>query len=199
MLNDYGKSLFKPWCSVQNVVLACSLLFVFWLGIRVYSLNSSEVASWVQAFGSIGAIIAAAKIASADRRFALRNIREKDAVVVSAVRERCIAALGAIRSLNYQMRTHYRPITSSSPLEVKRSLHDVEDAIRDLSAIDLIMMPNTNVVECVIVAKSIVQFCRDKALVGWDASLAVEVREYSPLESLIEHMEEQIKLLAPNF
>lgn len=56
MLNDYGKSLFKPWLSVQNVVLVLAGIFVACLAIRTYSLNSSEVASWVQAFGSIAAI-----------------------------------------------------------------------------------------------------------------------------------------------
>lgn len=56
MLNDYGKSLFKPWLSVQNVVLVLGGIFVACLAIRTYSLNSSEIASWVQAFGSIAAI-----------------------------------------------------------------------------------------------------------------------------------------------
>lgn len=56
MLNDHGKSLFKPWCSVQNVTLGLAALFVIALLIRNYQLNSSEIASWVQAFGSIAAI-----------------------------------------------------------------------------------------------------------------------------------------------
>ncbi|QUE91166.1 hypothetical protein KBP52_01560 [Pseudomonas sp. SCA2728.1_7] len=60
MLNDYGKSLFKPWCSVQNVTLVLALVFVVGLTIKTYALNSSEIASWVQAFGSVAAIIVAA-------------------------------------------------------------------------------------------------------------------------------------------
>lgn len=56
MLNDYGKELFKPWCSVQNVALALSVLFLMALAIARFNLNSSEMASWVQAIGSIAAI-----------------------------------------------------------------------------------------------------------------------------------------------
>lgn len=64
MLNDFGKSLFKPWCSVQNVFLAASLLFLAVLLIRQFRLNSSEVASWVQAVGSIAAIWGAFRVSS---------------------------------------------------------------------------------------------------------------------------------------
>lgn len=60
MLNDYGKSLFKPWVSVQNVVLSFAVLFVVGLVINKVNLSSSEWASWVQAIGSIAAICAAA-------------------------------------------------------------------------------------------------------------------------------------------
>ncbi|WP_085590833.1 hypothetical protein [Pseudomonas sp. B14(2017)] len=56
MLNEYGKSLLKPWLSVQNICLALAICFVTVLLIRTYDLNKSELASWVQAFGSIGAI-----------------------------------------------------------------------------------------------------------------------------------------------
>ena len=59
MLNEYGKSLFRPWCSVQNVLLGSAAIYLCGLAIRTYSLNSEEIASWVQAFGSIFAILGA--------------------------------------------------------------------------------------------------------------------------------------------
>lgn len=60
MLNDYGKSLFKPFVSVQNVVLGFAVLFSATLAITKVNMTSSEWASWVQAIGSIAAICAAA-------------------------------------------------------------------------------------------------------------------------------------------
>ncbi|MCE0880728.1 hypothetical protein [Pseudomonas putida] len=56
MLNDFGKSLFKPWVSVANVSLALALIYLVFLAIRTYDLNKVEVASWVQAVGSIASI-----------------------------------------------------------------------------------------------------------------------------------------------
>ncbi|MCE0912612.1 MULTISPECIES: hypothetical protein [Pseudomonas] len=77
MLNDYGKSLFKPWLSVQNVVLVLAGIFVACLAIRTYSLNSSEVASWVQAFGSIAAIWGAFAISNGQVRKAEEERKEE--------------------------------------------------------------------------------------------------------------------------
>lgn len=58
MLNDYGKSLFRPWLSVQNVVLALAIVFV----ISLLKMTSTELASWAQAIGSVVAIWGAFKI-----------------------------------------------------------------------------------------------------------------------------------------
>lgn len=73
MLNDYGKSLLKPWFSVQNVVLVLSLVFLALVLIRSNNLNSGEVASWVQAIGSIAAIVAAAFIPIWHGRVSIKN------------------------------------------------------------------------------------------------------------------------------
>lgn len=64
MLNDYGKALFKPLVSVQNCLLVLSTIYVVWLLVRVFHLNSSEIASWVQAIGSIAAILGAFAISN---------------------------------------------------------------------------------------------------------------------------------------
>lgn len=64
MLNDYGKSLFRPWLSAQNVCLALALVFICGLLIRTYDLKSSDIASWVQAIGSILAIVGAFAVGS---------------------------------------------------------------------------------------------------------------------------------------
>ena len=55
MLNENGiafLNIFKPWLSVPNVLLGIAAVFV----IALLDLTSSELASWVQAIGSIAAI-----------------------------------------------------------------------------------------------------------------------------------------------
>lgn len=88
MLNDYGKSLFKPWVSVQNFVLIAAL--IFW--IALLKPTSSELASWVQAVGSIAAIWGALHVSKiqhrrqiiAQRDEAIRKARARLAVVKNA-------------------------------------------------------------------------------------------------------------------
>lgn len=56
MLSDCGRELLKPWLSVQNIVLMGAFVFLICLVIVRFELTRSEVASWVQAVGSIAAI-----------------------------------------------------------------------------------------------------------------------------------------------
>lgn len=162
---------------------------------KVGWLSSKDAPAWVQAVGSILAIFAAALIASSERRFTANNIRAREKVVIRAVEERSIDALGAIRALNYTLRTHFRPVTLDSPINVRASLDRVEVALRDLRTIDLMSMPNTGVVECVLTAVAITQQCQQIARDGWDPRLAINVNEYSPLEVLLVQMELQISRL----
>ncbi|MFJ7007639.1 hypothetical protein [Pseudomonas putida] len=81
MLNDYGKSLLKPWFSVQNVVWVIALSFVICLVIRTNDMTSSDIASWVQAIGSIAAIIGALAVSrsqvSAQNALAFEQIQHQ--------------------------------------------------------------------------------------------------------------------------
>ncbi|MCF5170739.1 hypothetical protein [Pseudomonas canadensis] len=76
MLNDYGKDLFKPWLSVSNILLVLAVLFV----IALFKLTSSELASWVQAIGSIAAIWGAFAISNSqvERQIQQANQRALD-------------------------------------------------------------------------------------------------------------------------
>ena len=155
----------------------------------------TDAAAWVQAIGSVVAILVAALIASGDRSFTKKNIRAREKVVIRAVEERCVDAYGALSALNYRLRNHFRPVNQDSPAEVKSALQRVEEVLRDLQTIDLMSMPTTEVVECVLAARAIVQICKEFALEGWDPALAVEVHEYSPLEGLLDQMQWQINQL----
>lgn len=58
MTNDDEKELFKRWLSVPNVVVVLAAMFAM----SLLKLTNSELASWVQAVGSVVAIIAAFSI-----------------------------------------------------------------------------------------------------------------------------------------
>lgn len=101
MFNDYGKSLFKPWCSVQNVVLFLAFLFVTGLAIRTYGLNSSEIASWVQAFGSILAIIVAAYFPILHSKKALESRRKSLAEILRVLSDDAVESLHLLSGAFY--------------------------------------------------------------------------------------------------
>ncbi|QBR32854.1 MULTISPECIES: hypothetical protein [Pseudomonas] len=70
---------FKPWNSVQNAVLLLAFCFV----IALFDLNKSELASWVQAIGSIASIWAAFLIGNKQIR-KQNQIREQEVASRSA-------------------------------------------------------------------------------------------------------------------
>ncbi|WP_288649697.1 hypothetical protein [Pseudomonas sp. UBA5568] len=78
MLNDYGKSLFRPWLSAQNVCLSLALVFICGLFIRIYDLKSSDIASWVQAIGSILAIVGAFAVGGNQARAQQELVAEQE-------------------------------------------------------------------------------------------------------------------------
>ncbi|WP_146249893.1 MULTISPECIES: hypothetical protein [unclassified Pseudomonas] len=189
----------------ENIILAS--VWVVWAFLAVGALGwalfvvlkafdaTKDAAAWVQAVGSIAAIIAAIIISSADRSFTRDQIRSRNIVVIRAAEELCFEAYCAILHLNRYMVTHYQPVTSDSPPGIRQSLQKVEAVLRDLSAIDLMSMPTPAVVDCILEAKGIAQYCRTMALEGWDPALAIDVPEFDPLGLMLIQVEKQIKLL----
>jgi hypothetical protein len=98
MLNECGKELFKPWFSVQNVVLGLSLAFVAILAIRTFGLNSGEVASWVQAFGSVAAIVFAAYLPIWHGRVSLKRRQDSLAEIMRVISDDAIESLCLLSS-----------------------------------------------------------------------------------------------------
>lgn len=92
MLNDYGKSLFRPWFSVPNVCMAFALLYIGFLIIRTYNLSSSEIAGWVQAIGAIVSIWAAWSIAGSQLRRASLEARRLEIA-------RCAGVIGILKHI----------------------------------------------------------------------------------------------------
>ncbi len=100
MLNDYGKSLFKPLLSVQNFVLGLSVLFVAVLVLTQVELSTSEWASWVQAVGSILAIVGALAVSrsqvSTQNAIAFEQIQHQIDMKKQQATDRAVAFLAVV-------------------------------------------------------------------------------------------------------
>ncbi|BAO62864.1 hypothetical protein PPC_3517 [Pseudomonas protegens Cab57] len=121
MLNDYGKSLFKPWCSVQNVVLSLAFVYVTGFAIKTYGLSNSEVASWVQAFGSIAAIIVAAYFPILHARKALEARQQSLAEILG------VLADDAVESLHLLAGAFYCPVREKREMMKYETFHRNRD------------------------------------------------------------------------
>ncbi|MCU7217570.1 hypothetical protein [Pseudomonas sp. VE 196-7] len=135
MLNGHGKELLKPWLSVQNVVLGVAVIFVTFLMIRTYELNRSEVASWVQAVGSVLAIIAAAIIASSQRREQLEREEVRKAVHMRTIR---VLSWRARRAVAFQV---------NSALAIHSSANIISGLRLSFESLSLLDLPSPELVE----------------------------------------------------
>lgn len=79
MLRECGKSLLKPWFSVANVCIFLAVLFLVCLIFRVYEFSKSDIAAWVQAVGSILAIVYSVRVANRQHQRTI-ELRAKDDV-----------------------------------------------------------------------------------------------------------------------
>ncbi|MBA6058121.1 hypothetical protein [Pseudomonas juntendi] len=145
MLNDYGKSLFKPWCSVQNVVWGCALVFLAGLAIRTYQLGSDEIAAWVQAIGSVAAIVAATLIAGSQARREQERSDRADAVALEALIVLAERSVHAVKRLHEKQRPNHR-----SGEDVAYVTACYESFVK----IDLLTLPSTAALEQVMIIRS---------------------------------------------
>ncbi|WP_095151840.1 hypothetical protein [Pseudomonas sp. Irchel s3b5] len=109
MLNDYGKELFKPWISVQNIVLVIAMIFV----IALLKLTRSELASWVQAVGSIAAIWAALRVVQIQQKKAQERISSELIAMAESI-------LLLVREAGMQSAILASAVNCGTPLKVFR-------------------------------------------------------------------------------
>lgn len=131
MLSDRGKELLKPWISVQNFVLAFAVIFF----IALFDLSSSELASWVQAIGSITAIAAAVLISSSQRR-----------EQINAEKLRVELQLEMINTLA-QRADRAVPFGSTAAINLQSSKNIIIGLRFSFEAINLVSLPDASLVE----------------------------------------------------
>ncbi|MCW2272430.1 hypothetical protein [Pseudomonas sp. JUb96] len=140
MLNDYGKSLFKPWLSVQNVVLVLAILYVGLLLARIFNLDSGQVASWVQAIGAIVSIWAAWSIAGAQGRRSALEARRLEVA-------RCSGVIGILRHVDSVVDSLAG--TNNEPVNVLVAKERFTALVQTLDKIDLLSLPSSVFVNAV--------------------------------------------------
>ncbi|MDF7793564.1 MULTISPECIES: hypothetical protein [Pseudomonas] len=143
ILNRFSKIVLKTlWiCTV-----ICSVFFLAFLGLILAMKGATpEMAAWVQAVGSVAAILAAISIASRQSREALTDKLERDRVVLEAIIALSERAGHAVKRL-------YEKTSPNS-----RSAEDVayvQASYQAFLSIDLISLPNVSIFDQVMIVRS---------------------------------------------
>ncbi|MBW1249012.1 hypothetical protein I7860_20245 [Pseudomonas tolaasii] len=133
MQNISFKSILQAWCSAQSVCLFLFLVYLCALFIRVFKLDSTAVASWVQAIGAIISIWAAWGIASRQSRKAEAERARSDLV-------KCSALIGLLE--------HVKRVVEAKPRDGQGTIsgHEVrlgiEKVLSMLDRIDVLTLPD---------------------------------------------------------
>lgn len=143
ILNECGEKLLKPWFSVQNVLLGFSFFYVVALIVRVNYLKSSDLAAWVQAVGAVISIWAAWNIARQQSKRAQADSARADLA-------KCVAVAGVLR---HALRAvDLEPAPGQGTVKVSELLDGIEKSISSLERIDVLSLPNADLVTAVFEA-----------------------------------------------
>jgi hypothetical protein len=142
------KSLLQSWCSAQSVCLFLFVVYLLVLAVRTFQLGSSDIASWVQAFGAIVSIWAAWWIASQQSRRAEAENRRSDLA-------KCAAIFGLLE--------HVLRVVQCKPEANKGTISGIavcaglESALSMLDRIDVLVVPDPVIVNAVFSARRAVE------------------------------------------
>lgn len=135
--------LFKPYFSVANILLLISLIYM----IFVFDWSGSTVAAWVQAVGSVAAILVASEIASRQGREQAEASNNRNLVVFDGLGQLAQRAVRVGDSL------HTSIITGT--LEMSLSLYS--GLKRNFDSIDILSLPVPELVDPVCTIRDSLQ------------------------------------------
>ena len=126
------KTFFQAWCSFQSVCLFLFFVYFCALFIRLLQLDSSAVASWVQAIGAIISIWAAWGIAG-------RQSRKAEAERKSADLVKCSAIIGLLEQVKRVV--DKKPQAGQGTISGQEVRLGVEKVLSMLDRIDVLTLP----------------------------------------------------------
>lgn len=194
----------EGWKIPESMKLAC--IWVVWCFLAIGALGWTvmvvieavgpiDAPDWVQAIGSVAAIVAAIFIANADRRSARSDSRRRELVILCAVHNAAQDAVSAMWFLDEGLRKYYRPITEDSPADIRERIEFIDSAIRSLKGIDLMQMPFPEVVEALIQLKALLEYCRTSAVKGRNPENDIKAANFSPFEFHLKLASEQVHII----
>ncbi|WP_095190008.1 hypothetical protein [Pseudomonas sp. Irchel 3E19] len=135
--------LFKPYFSVANLLLLTSLIYMMF----VFDWSGSTVAAWVQAVGSVAAILVASEIASRQGREQAEMSNNKNLVIFDG--------LGQLAQRAVRVGDGLHTSTITGTLEMSLSLYS--GLKRNFDSIDILALPVPELVDPVCTIRDSLQ------------------------------------------
>lgn len=142
------KSFFQEWCSAQSVSLFLFAIYLIALMVRVFELDSADIASWVQAVGAIISIWAAWWIAGRQSKRSEAESRGQDLA-------KCFAIIGL---LEYVLRVvQHEPRAGEGTISGAEVRSGLKKVIAMLDKIDVLTLPDSVLVCSIFEARHSVE------------------------------------------
>lgn len=150
-----------------------------------------DVAGWIQAFGSIGAILAAAYIASEDRRSERLRDKKKEAVICLALLYQAEEAKAVLWARSITFKHQY-----DATMEIPKSMIDsvvsnLDGQIQAMQAIDLYALPDPRLVNIVVAITAHLDDARYITMEALDEFIRIH-SQHGPFK---EHVDDVIQLI----
>jgi|GEM_PF-4525578 len=179
--------------TVPGVVLVLAAVYVLMLAVQA----GAAGAAWVQAFGSIGAILAATFIASEGRRVERARERKKEAVICLALLYKVEEAKALMIWQSLTLARAFDDIPEISAADRAKAIQILEEQIRKLRAVSLESLPDPRLVNAL---SEIISEFLDASLLADAPDLddyicMLHNRDEGPFSENINAVEERILLI----
>ena len=182
---------FRRNCTVPGVVLVFAAVYVLMLAIEAEEVG----AAWIQAFGSIGAILAATYIAHEDRRVERLRERRKEAVICLALLYQVEEAKAILYTQSILLRYEHQGALTVTKSTVDRSMASLRDTIQRLRSIDRTSLPDPILVNVLV---DIIRQLEDAAWIAEAEELLTLIESHGPIgpfKDSIEQVEKGIEVI----
>ena len=147
----------KRHSTVSGVLIVFAATYVLMLAVHA----GETGAAWIQAFGSIGAILAATYIAHQDRRAVRQQEQKKEVVLCLAISIHVQDARGMLKNLSVKCMHAYNEQRYLIAHEISQIEKTLDKCAGELRAIDPLMLQDPNTFNTYISAVRIVEAMRD--------------------------------------
>jgi len=128
-----GLNLFKPYVSVANALVLVAIIYLSFL----FELNGSTMAAWVQAVGSVAAILVATEVASRQSREQTEAVRIAKVVVCDGLMSLTQRAIRVGEGLSQP----------SAPDSIKMSLGLYAGLRKSFEEVDILALPSPDLID----------------------------------------------------